>query len=223
MAKKSSSNHLSDLNIGRRIAEIASASDLNQKGFAERLGVSQGFISSVVNNQAVPESEFLWALHMEFGVSADWVLTGIGSMYGERLIDIPLFKEIRTLVATARAAIIDDEPTAKAIVILVNSDNLEITSNDLAMRVYPNNLVGKDCDIDWVVSLYNRYLAAYTQKSSRRQVMADAISHFQLLKPVDFSKQPSVDSTIPSQVNIFKAKNVRNTAGNYYEIHKPDE
>jgi transcriptional regulator with XRE-family HTH domain len=223
MAKRSSANTDGALQMGGRIAEIASVTGLNQKSFADRLGVSQGFISSVVNDQAVPGSDFLFALNAEFGVSTDWVLTGKGGMYGEGQIDITLFKEIRLLVAVARAATVENDPMAKAVVLLANSDGLEKTSNDETLRAYLNGLTGRDCDIELVIALYNRYLVAYSQRSSRRQVIADTIGHFQLLQPVDLSKEPAVFAAKAPQVNISGGSNIRNAGRDYYENLKQEK
>lgn len=63
--------------IGERIKQVRGA--LNQRDFAERLGVSKGSISQVEQGKAMPGGEFLLRINQEFGVDVTWLLTGMSS------------------------------------------------------------------------------------------------------------------------------------------------
>lgn len=209
------------LQIGRRIAEVVHVVGLNQKGFADRLGVSQAFVSNIINDQAIPGGEFLVALNKEFGVSIDWVLNATGNMFGNSQIDIPRFKEVRLLVAVARAAVLDNNPAATAVVLLVNSRSLQLTAKDATLKAFLDGLQCQDCDIDLVTDIYNRYQATHSPSLPRDFVMADAIRHFQLLKPVKWPDEPTPSASGTVNVTITGA-NVRSAAHNYYENHSKD-
>lgn len=64
--------------IGSRIAYIRKKSELNQKEFAARLGISQGNLSDMENNKYSPSAATLLSVIRCFNVSIDWLLTGDG-------------------------------------------------------------------------------------------------------------------------------------------------
>jgi len=61
--------------VGRRIRELRGF-DLTQADFAERIGVSQGYLSTVERGQSEIGAEVLLAISREFGRSIEWILTG---------------------------------------------------------------------------------------------------------------------------------------------------
>lgn len=61
--------------IGRRIRELRGF-DMTQADFAERIGVSQGYLSALENGEKEPGAAVLLAIRREFGKSVDWLLTG---------------------------------------------------------------------------------------------------------------------------------------------------
>ena len=64
--------------IGSRIAHIRKKTELNQKEFAARLGISQGNLSDMENNKYSPSAATLLSVIRCFNVSIDWLLTGDG-------------------------------------------------------------------------------------------------------------------------------------------------
>lgn len=54
---------------------------LTQKEFAEKLGVSQSYISEVENGQTQPGISLLVSLNLYFNVSVDWLITGQGRIF----------------------------------------------------------------------------------------------------------------------------------------------
>jgi len=63
--------------VGRRIRELRGF-DMTQADFAERIGVSQGYLSMIEHGQVEVGAEVLLALSREFGKSMEWLLTGKG-------------------------------------------------------------------------------------------------------------------------------------------------
>jgi len=61
--------------IGRRIRELRGF-EMTQADFANRIGVSQGYLSALENGDKEPGSAVLLAIRKEFGKSVDWLLTG---------------------------------------------------------------------------------------------------------------------------------------------------
>lgn len=61
--------------FGRRIRELRGFY-MTQRQFAERVGVSQGYLSALENGEKEPGGAVLLAISREFGKSVDWLLTG---------------------------------------------------------------------------------------------------------------------------------------------------
>ena len=61
--------------VGRRIRELRGF-EMTQADLAARIGVSQGYLSTVENGQSEIGAEVLLAVSREFGKSIEWVLTG---------------------------------------------------------------------------------------------------------------------------------------------------
>jgi transcriptional regulator with XRE-family HTH domain len=49
---------------------------MTQADFANRIGVSQGYLSALENGEKEPGAAVLLAIRKEFGKSVDWLLTG---------------------------------------------------------------------------------------------------------------------------------------------------
>ncbi len=61
--------------VGRRIRELRGF-DVTQADLAHRIGVSQGYLSTVEHGQGEIGAEVLLAISHEFGRSIEWLLTG---------------------------------------------------------------------------------------------------------------------------------------------------
>jgi transcriptional regulator with XRE-family HTH domain len=61
--------------IGRRIRELRGF-DMTQAQFARRIGVAQGYLSSLEHGEKEPGAAVLLAISTEFQKSVDWLLTG---------------------------------------------------------------------------------------------------------------------------------------------------
>ena len=61
--------------VGRRIRELRGF-DMTQADLAHRIGVSQGYLSTVERGRGEIGVEVLLAIGREFGRSIEWLLTG---------------------------------------------------------------------------------------------------------------------------------------------------
>ena len=67
--------------ISARIAAVIKASGLTKTAFAERLNVSQSFVSRLAVGAAVPSDRTILDICREFNVSERWLRTGEGEMF----------------------------------------------------------------------------------------------------------------------------------------------
>ena len=61
--------------VGRRVRELRGF-DLTQAEFADRVGVSQGYLSTIEQGEGEVGAQVLLAIGREFGKSIEWLLTG---------------------------------------------------------------------------------------------------------------------------------------------------
>jgi transcriptional regulator with XRE-family HTH domain len=61
--------------VGRRIRELRGL-DMTQDEFAQRIGISQSYLSTVEHGHVEVGAEVLLAISREFGKSLEWLLTG---------------------------------------------------------------------------------------------------------------------------------------------------
>jgi transcriptional regulator with XRE-family HTH domain len=171
--------------FGARLTQVITQTGLTQAEFARRLGASAGFVSDVARGNKKPGAEFLCAVRTIFGASVDWLLTGEGSKRGREGIDLDLMRTIRLLVAIARAAVIEDNTTAKALILLMPTGRLQDEVIDDDIRHFLNNIAPKDDDADFTTELYNGHLWIDDPSDQRRKLLAAAIVHFETRKPID--------------------------------------
>jgi len=61
--------------VGRRIRELRGF-DMTQNEFAQRIGISQSYLSTVEHGYVEAGAEVLLTISREFGKSLEWLLTG---------------------------------------------------------------------------------------------------------------------------------------------------
>lgn len=76
---------MNDLN--RRIGEIISSLGIKKAVFAERLNVSQAFVSQMCSGASNPSDRTLADICREFDVNEEWLRTGSGEMFVEKTRD----------------------------------------------------------------------------------------------------------------------------------------
>lgn len=61
--------------VGRRIREMRGF-DMTQEDFAERIGISQNYLSTMERGKVEIGAEILLRISQEFGKSVEWLLMG---------------------------------------------------------------------------------------------------------------------------------------------------
>lgn len=95
--------------INTRIAECIKCSNLTKTAFAEKIGVSQPFVSQLCNGTALPSDRTVKDICREFGVNELWLRTGTGDMTTELSRDEEIARILSSAIvsnATARDRLI---------------------------------------------------------------------------------------------------------------------
>ena len=66
--------------INERIRKVVELSGLSKTAFAQKINVSQQYISKLVNN-GTPSDRIISDICREFGVNEIWLRTGVGEMF----------------------------------------------------------------------------------------------------------------------------------------------
>lgn len=168
-----------------RLSQVIHVTGLSQANFAKRVGVSSGFVSDLVRGIKRPGIDILTAINAAFGVSIDWLLTGHGSMLGGGSIQVSLFQVIRLQVALARQAILESDPTAGALLLLVREGQVSDADKDADFRNLLDSLQLRSEDIELVVELYNGHQWTSDPVAQGQNILAAAMAHFEARKPID--------------------------------------
>ena len=168
-----------------RLAQVLAFAGISQAELTRRIGMSQGFVSDVLRGVKRPGPEFLLALRKSFGVSIDWLLTGEGTMVGGSGIRADLFQAIRLQIAVARAAVIESNPTAQALAILIREGQLSAAAKEPAFNALLSGMLPDNTDLDLAIELYNGQQWATDPISQRRNLLAAAFAHFETKRPRD--------------------------------------
>ena len=172
--------------FARRMSQAILQSGLNQTEFAYQMGISPGFLSDVVRGNKKPGTEFLYTLHITFGVSINWLLTGQGTQSGTSPIDLQLFKTIQLQIALVQAAIERGDPHAKILLELLRSEQLTSLENgDSSFGELLNSLDTGDTNLDLVLELYNGCLGNADPVARYQDLLESVIAHFESKKPLD--------------------------------------
>lgn len=198
-----------------RLAQAIAHTGVNQSEFARGLGVSAGFVSDVVRGQKKPGAEFLYAVRVTYGISIDWLLTGEGTIKGGSGIDLDLLRTVRLQIAVARSAVIDANPTAKALLLLIRDGRLQEAAEEPDIRAFLDQIAPVDSDAELALELYNGQLWTDDPGAQRRNLLAAAIAHFETRKPIDKVAALARSSGGTVQINISPSQ--RNAGRDYHE------
>lgn len=168
-----------------RLTLVLTYVGLSQAELARTIGMSPGFVSDVLRGVKRPGAEFLHALRRSLGVSIDWLLTGEGSMMGGAAVRHDILRAIRLQIAVAKAAVLELNPIARALMILIREGQLATAWEDPAFKQLLDGLAQDDADLDLMIELYNGHIWATDPISQRRNLMAAAAAHFEARKPID--------------------------------------
>lgn len=200
--------------LGSRLALAILHQAISQSEFARRLGSSPGFVSDVVRGVKKPGAEFLFGVKQTFGISTDWLLTGSGTMHGGGGIHLDLLRTIRLYVAVAKAAIVEGDPTAKALLLLIRDGRLAEAGNEPELSAYLDQLCPEDRDRDLADELYNGHLWTEDPATQQRNLLAAAVAHFEARKPLD--KFATLSKVSGTTIRIDLSTNQRNAGRDYY-------
>ncbi|WP_061222156.1 helix-turn-helix domain-containing protein [Leptospira weilii] len=64
-----------------RIRVLLKALGVTQKEFADNVGISQGFVSEIINGKNVPSHETLARIAFKYRVNLNWLINGEGEMF----------------------------------------------------------------------------------------------------------------------------------------------
>lgn len=198
-----------------RFTQAVTHTGLNQSEFARKLGVSAGFVSDVVRGQKKPGTEFLHAVRSLFGISIDWLLTGEGNIKGSSGINLDLLRTIRLQIAIARSAIMDANPTAKTLLLLIRDGRLKEAEAEPDIRAFLDQIAPADSDGELAVELYNGQLWANDPVTQHRNLLAAAIAHFEARKPID--KVAALARSFGGIVQTNIGNKQRNAGRDYHE------
>lgn len=200
--------------LGSRLSLAILHLAISQSEFARRLGSSPAFISDTVRGLKKPGAEFLAGIKQTFGISIDWLLTGHGTMFGASSINLDLLRTIRLYVAVARAAIALDNPTAKALLLLIRDERLLEATADPVLGAFLDELCASSEDFELVVELYNGHLWSTNPALQQRNLLAAAVAHFEARKPIDKMATLAGASGASIQLNI--GTHQRNAGRDYH-------
>lgn len=71
--------------IGDRIAEIIESQKIKKVQFAARINVDQSYISQLTSGKKVPSDRTIADICREFSVSEEWLRTGRGEMFIQKM------------------------------------------------------------------------------------------------------------------------------------------
>ncbi len=207
--------------FGARLSQAIARTGLSQNEFSRRVGVSSGFMNDMVRDRKRPGAEVLLAIHNEFGISIDWLLTGEGTASGLAAIDAKLFRVICLQVALARTAVAAADSGAQAILKLIWEDRLQDAFADPGLKACLARIVPDGADAELAVTLYNSYLWIDDPASQRRGLLTAALAHFEARQPPDNLALLASSLTAGSgqgaaiQINIGMSQRI--AGGNYFE------
>jgi|GEM_PF-4191412 transcriptional regulator with XRE-family HTH domain len=66
----------------KRLNEILTKLNISKTALAEQIGVTKQVLNKWFNHSSIPDGKTLILFKKKFNISIDWLLTGVGSMYG---------------------------------------------------------------------------------------------------------------------------------------------
>lgn len=197
-----------------RLNQLLAQTALSQAEFARQIGISPGFLSDVIKSRKKPGTDFLYGIRTVFGASVDWLLTGEGTMFGRNDIDLDLLRNIELYIAVARSAVVEGDPTAKALLLLCQAGHLQEALADPALNDFLDR-IAPHSDLNLAAELYNSHLWYHDPAFRRRNLLAAAQAHFEAQKNHD--KRAAFADTTGSPVQINVGGSQRNAGRDYYE------
>lgn len=170
---------------GGRVRELLVALRSSQTELARQLGLSPGYVSEIARGIKRPGADFFVRLRRELNVSVDWLISGQGSMFCTDGIKAELFETVRLQIATARAAVVDQDPTAKELLQLLAEGRLDEARNDIRFSDLLEKIAPNDEDLELAVTLYNGHSSGADSNPKLRQLLDSAVTFFRARASTD--------------------------------------
>ncbi|MCW0352786.1 hypothetical protein NB716_001580 [Pantoea ananatis] len=171
--------------LASRLALVVNRSGLNQSEFARKLGVSAGFMSDVLRGQKKPGAEFLYGLSTVFSVSADWLLTGKGTINGATGIDMAFMKMIELHIALAKSAVFDNNGMAQLLLHMAKEGKLSEMDDSSELTEFFRKIRPVDPEHELAFDIYNSQLWTADPDAQMKNSLSTALAWFQARKPID--------------------------------------
>jgi len=163
---------MSDFEINKRVKNVLIYSGLNQKDFADKIGVSYTTVNEVLNNKKGPGMNVIQGIAFAFvDISKEWLLTGKGSIKldevnnsnkGKKTIEpfksIPYYPSINT---SAGLDFLTDNSQTESIPISIPNVDVQAFINVFGDSMEPKYCSGEIIGIKEVVKEFVMYGYAY--------------------------------------------------------------
>lgn len=173
------------LSFPQRLAQAITRSGLKQTQFANKLGISPSFVSDMLRGNKKPGAEILCKMRLEFGVSADWLLSGEGQMSGGTMVDMELLQSVRLYVGLARASVVEKNQIAKLVSNLIRNGRAQEVLQDADVATFVETIPMFEQDDALALELYNMHLETTDPIAQQRNLLAAAMFRFQAQQPFD--------------------------------------
>ena len=221
--------------FGHRLAELLEARGLNQSQAARALACSTGFLSDVINDVKRPGLDFLEKVQKELQASLDWLVGGQGLPQQQMPVDLQDHRLLLGAVEVVRAALLESDPDALAIV----EDLLSPSAQDALLsteRVRALQHWGGRAETALLaLGLHNTHLNEPSLARRIQGALTASLALFQARKV--FAGAPSDEPSTPGgrrrsreapererypRLTMNIGKSVRSATGNYIENHYHD-
>lgn len=155
---------MSDFEINNRVKKVQIYSGLNQKDFADKIGVSYTTVNEVLNNKKGPGMNVIQGIAFAYAdISKEWLLTGKGSLLldeGNKTIDpfksAPYYPALK---ASAGFNFLKDNSQTESVPISIPIVDAQLFINVFGDSMYPKycsgDIIGiKETDKDFVMYGY---------------------------------------------------------------------
>ena len=121
--------------LGDRISYLVSETGLTKTAFAERIGLSQQFVSNICNGNKIPSDRTIADICRVFRVSEQWLRTGEGPMYVEQ--------SRAEKIAAFLSDVMADTPESIRAVVVSSLAELDLEDWQAIERIYRKCIEGR--------------------------------------------------------------------------------
>lgn len=164
------------LTIGKRIRTLRKSLNLSQDGFAEKLGITNGFVSNLEKDVREPSEPLLRLMCYEFSCSADWLTTGEGEMFlaPEEVIKIQMARYGERAFIKAFSKVLDEKDMVVPISVPDNRRDKEHDQDlsDMIDFLYDLWAVADPKQKIWAREQFDRGFANYIKDEVEKKLAA---------------------------------------------------